>query len=74
MKNQFNYDMVSDEFIENLTGVEEGDITGNRVFITFSHGQSPRYKIEIDDFGCVISALNRLVKKIQPNFIFPRNF
>lgn len=67
---QYNYDMTRDEFVENPTGEETGDITGNRVFV-FYEDDKPRFRVEIDDFGHVLAALNRLVQKIVPTFVFP---
>ena len=68
---QFNYDLKQNEFVENPSGVELGDITGNRVFVD-GEGSSTRFRVEIDDFGSVIGALNRLIKRMNPHFIFPQ--
>lgn len=73
---QYNYDQTTDEFIENPTGDESGNVTGNRVFVSYEDGipdefNPPRFKVEIDDFGCVLAAFNRLVQKITPTFVFP---
>ena len=66
---QYNYDQDADEFFENPSGNETGSITGNRVWIT---SENPlRFRIEIDDFGYVIAAFNRLVQRQTPTFIFP---
>jgi len=67
---QYNYDMKLGEFVANPSGVESGNITGNRVFVDGEGSSSARFKIEIDDFGSVICALNRFIKVINPDFIF----
>lgn len=67
---QYNYDQNTDEFVLNVTGKESGDITGNRVFVSYEM-DTPRFKVEIDDFGNVIAAFNRLIKKFIPTFVFP---
>ena len=68
---QYNYDQVEDEFVENPTGVETGNITGNRVFVTTEIDGTKRFRVEIDGFGDVIGAMNRLIKRLVPTFIFP---
>jgi hypothetical protein len=68
---QFNYDMKRGEFVENPTGEESGNITGNRVFVQ-GEGSSLRFQVEINALGNVIGALNRLIKSINPDFIFPQ--
>jgi hypothetical protein len=66
---KFNYDMSKDEFVE---GVEEkGNVTGNRVIVT-KEGELLRFRIEIDAFGDVVDAMNRLILRLQPGFKFPR--
>lgn len=65
---KFCYDQKTDEFIQVSETQEEP--TGNRVFIS---GTSPeiRFKVEIDDFGHVLAALNRLVLQFIPTFKWP---
>ena len=69
---QYNYDQSTMEFVANPTGEETGNITGNRVFVT-GKGAETRFKIEIDDFGHVVGALNRLIQQFIPTFQFPPN-
>lgn len=65
---QFNFDMKTGEFVENPSGKETGDdITGNRVFVTGS-GPETRFRVEVDDFGCVMAAVNRLIRRFIPTF------
>lgn len=71
MARQFNYNSLYGEFFYNPSGGETGDITGNRVFVD-GEGPLTRFRVEIDDFGSVIGALNRLIKRINPHFIFPQ--
>lgn len=68
---QYNYNMASGEFIENRSGKESGDVTGNRIFITDEGDGQTRYRIEIDAFGDVVGAMNRLIQRLSPLFIFP---
>jgi len=75
---QYNYDAASDEFVDycaRLLGSREeiDNLTGNRVHvIPGDHPSDPmRYKVEIDDFGYVIAAFNRLMQRLVPTFIFP---
>lgn len=68
---QYNYNQASGKFVANPSGIEKGNVTGNRVFVS-KEGELLRFKIEIDDFGCVIGALNELVQKLAPTFKFPR--
>lgn len=65
---KFCYDEKQDEFIEVSAGDFES--AGNRVIVS---GKFPelRFKIEIDDFGYVLAAFNRLVKKLVPGFVWP---
>lgn len=67
---KFNYDLKWGEFVANPSGVESGTITGNRVFVS-GEGSSAKFKIEINDGGNVMGALSRLIKSINPDFIFP---
>lgn len=69
---QYNYDLESGEFVENYSGYESGNLTGNRVFITNEGDDQIRYNIEIDAFGDVVGALNRLIQRLSPTFIFPK--
>lgn len=72
---QYNYNSDLDEFVENPSGKEtDQDITGNRAWIvTETLAGVPRFKVEIDDFGCVIAAFNRLVQRLIPTFRFPES-
>jgi len=71
---QYNYDQSADEFVENPTGEETWNITGNRVFVSNPHGDGYKFKVEIDDFGDVLAALDRLVMKFIPTFVFPEHY
>jgi len=69
---RFNYDQDQDEFVPNPLGLESGNLTGNRVFLAPEDDQGTiRFTVEINDFGHVIAALNRLVQKVIPKFVFP---
>ena len=69
---QYNYDQAQDEFVENASGVEEGSITGNRVFVTKDDFDGTlRFRVEIDDFGNVLASFNRLTQRLIPTFKFP---
>lgn len=68
---QYNFVQGKDEFVVNPSGEEHGDITGNRVFVT-GKGSDTRFNIQIDDFGDVLAALNRLIVKFIPTFVFPK--
>ena len=54
--------------LKNPSGIETGSITGNRVFVTGT-GAETRFRVEIDDFGHMIAALNRLVRKHLSTFL-----
>ena len=63
------YNEHADEFVES-DGTGDGDIN-NKVTITRQVDGTMRYKIEIDEFGYCVAAMNRLIQRITPTFIFP---
>jgi hypothetical protein len=66
---EFIWDENTCEF-EEIFGMNEYPDGGNRVIVNMD-GDLPRFKVEIDDFGCVMGALCRLVQRIVPTFQFP---
>lgn len=70
MSTKFCYDQKRDEFVEVSPGQDEP--TGNRVVIT---GKTPnvRFNVQINGFGHVLAAFNRLVLKYIPTFQWPEN-
>jgi hypothetical protein len=67
---QYNYDMRRNEFVPCTPSQETGNITGNRVFVT-KEDELLRFRIEIDAFGDVVDAMNRLILRLEPGFRFP---
>ena len=70
---QYNYNMHTDEFEPKPDHLspeewETGNITGNRVFVTKEAELGPRFRVDIDDFGSVVAAMNRLVRWCIPTF------
>ena len=71
---QYNYDASKDEFVENPSGAETGNITGNRIVVLNEGSPAQpdlRFRVQIDDFGNVLAAANRLVQRLVPTFVFP---
>ncbi len=73
---QYNYNQNLDEFVENPSGEETGETTGNRVFVSEEDEDEDedgtlRFNVQIDDLPHVLAALNRLVQKLIPTFVFP---
>jgi hypothetical protein len=67
------FDPKQDEFVE-VVDFAELPGGGNTVEVTDEDDEgTKRFKVEIDDLGHVIGALNRLVVKFYPNFKFPAN-
>jgi hypothetical protein len=64
---RFYYDEDVDEFVE---GTED---SGNVIVITSNYidGLS-RYRVEIDDYGYMVAAVNRLIARETPGFAFPK--
>jgi len=64
---RFYYDEDVDEFVE---GTED---SGNVVVITPHYIDSlTRYQVEIDDYGYMLAAVNRLIARETPGFAFPK--
>ncbi len=66
---QFIWNEITCEF-EEVFGMDEYPDGGNQVTVTMVD-DLPRFKVEIDDFGCVMGALCRLIQNIVPTFQFP---
>ena len=64
---KFEYDVETDEFVAAKIPEENG----NRVTVTMEDELGPRFHVEIADFGHVLAALNRLVLRFTPTFVFP---
>ena len=63
---KYHYDETVDEFVP---GEADG---GNTVTVTVSgETVTPRFAVQIDDFGYVLAAFNRLVVRHVPTFEFP---
>lgn len=77
MVRNFYYNQKHSEFVES-EGTGEYD-TGNSVSVTEVQDRplgeigspSLRFKIEIVDFGDVVGALDRLMQRLIPTFVFP---
>lgn len=65
---KYCYDLKQNEFVPVYNNDPEPN--GNRVTVEGSH-PNIRFKIEIDDFGHVVAALNRLMLEFIPDFKYP---
>ncbi len=63
----FYFEPLSCEFVEG----QSDELSGNRVIVRWEadpEGPTYRFEVHLDEFGCAVAALNRLVRKFIPTF------
>lgn len=68
---KYNYHQEQDEFCECPDESVSDFFTGNMVVVTTDEEGTIRFRVEIDAYGDVLAAFNRLVQKLIPTFVFP---
>lgn len=66
----FVFDHEVNEFVPSTPSLMK-EYGGNRVIVrSYDDPEGPTYQfqVDIDDFGCVVAAVNRLVRKFIPTF------